>query len=64
MAFKKILGTYREEKGQATLEYFVLFGLIIVLSIFLSTNTFLKQVKDAMQQGSGFQRVANKIIEE
>ncbi|MDD2679211.1 MAG: hypothetical protein PHO03_00195 [Candidatus Omnitrophica bacterium] len=53
-------------KGQASLEYFIIFAIIAVLTI-LSFSTFLPKVKEAIQGSSAktgfFQKAATAITQ-
>ncbi len=56
MSLKKNL-----EKGQASLEYFILFAVIAILTL-VSLSTFYPQVKNIIQGEQGFfQRAAGRI---
>jgi Flp pilus assembly pilin Flp len=51
------------KKGQAALEYFIIFTIIAVLTI-LSFSTFLPKVKEAIQGSGGFfQNAARQITQ-
>jgi competence protein ComGC len=57
MTFKKSLRTKNNTKAQATLEYFIIFALIALLTI-LSLTNFHKDVRSALQGKGGFFQVA------
>ena len=63
MAFKKYL-----KRGQASLEYFILFSIIIILTILalnaLSPDSFLFKVQNTIQGEKGlFKNAAKRIIQ-
>lgn len=63
MSLKKNL-----KRGQASLEYFIIFGLVVVLSILalnpLDPNSFLSKAQEAMQGQEGIlQKAANRIVQ-
>ena len=72
MGLKKFLKRLLEIKAQASLEYFILFSIIALLTI-VSFSAFHQQIKDSMQgvwenntctQPGAFQKAAESIIAE
>ncbi len=76
MDFRKPLKIFAEKQAQASLEYFVLFALIALLTI-VSFSAFHKQVKQAMGVGmeknpglpselqkGAFQNAAERLIKD
>lgn len=61
MAFRKILKIRGKKKGQASLEYFILFAVIALLTL-ISLSSFLPKVRNAGEDF--FNKAAGKIIAE
>jgi len=61
MSFKKFSRDRKKESAQASLEYFILFGVIALLTI-ISFNTFLPRIVKAVQGTSGSQGVFQRAI--
>jgi uncharacterized protein (UPF0333 family) len=60
MSLRKFL---KKEKAQVSLEYFILFSLIAILTIFSFSGFFVNNVKNSLQGENGFfQSAVNLII--